>query len=1509
MGKNSSRDHTSGAAENLMRTMADMMKQKSGIDIGVDDKQVTDAIEHVENLDKAIKDTKKNAEQGIKPKVDLSDFDKMQNKMKKLNGEFTAAFNSKQKIDTKQIDNYLSHVQKVARETNKISESTAVNLARLSKLDAKGGTFLNGKNSDNRIKDILGNLSTKQIADIAKNIDTTGQYTKYLKESLADGIEQIPQYQKKIEDLFYELRIGPKDVTAFAKSFDVLKKEAEIAVKPLHEIILEMKNAPQSADFKGIISKKLGIPVSGELKDYFDKMFSSLVSDTDVTKVVERLSNVKTAYQDLQDTLQNKKKGMKSGTFIDIEMFKDLVDISEDAKKKVGELYDVIYQRRRIETGKNKGKYLESFKLVGEKNWAWVGKNGQLLDEQYHIVNELTEAKQRQRDIDKAIGQEQSKQLEAYTNLLRLTKQRAGSTNADDMISYAQQEAKERERICKYQENINAYEKEYIDLIKKRQGLTDEEAQKRWQEKMKFGMDQGRNISILDPKLYARAERNADITKDIVRQTNEKLKQEKIDEQQKKDEQDRKALEAEITAEIKKQEDAFNKVLEYERKAAEVTNPKMKTSLENSAQKEWQRIADIQDVIIEKQKKIADFKMDTPFSVGRSGNGIYFNDGIIQAKYDRNRDEIERIKLKQQEAQINADHEKQLKEQEITAKNIANLEKERIANEKELEKAMEKQVQVDVAIAKYKREQEAKATKARQQEIERLQKESVANKTARDKASQDAIKTSISEQKALYQAIQDKRIQINDVRLKQDEEQVKSLEIEKTNLVKRLMESEKRLKILDPSYSRSATVAGDYNKMRESANATISKNTDNFYTKELTKQLSLYREMQKVRLDLDKPENKDNTALKDRLQLLKSQFEQRSANLKLIDEERYKEFQEIELTGLALKQLSDMYQMRQKAKASQDKKTQIAAEVQEEQALLNKQKELVDQIWEERLTQSKRVTDAELQDSQRIEGELLDQLRIINEIIEAWGGVTKAKAEAYAKGVEKKYTKMISDEQKAQAKADEKDQKKQEKATATEEKGILDERLQKYKQLWAVREKIAKSAKDSDEYNVLTKQEGALQNSVKLLSKRLSLFIDEHKILQDEAKMQEIIANEEKMRAVAVKSRDAINSNNKTQNRFATLSEAANRYLLGNQGLAGMYEGIDPWLNDLQTSVNLINQLTKQADNLIKLPWNERKEAEAQLNAQYKDESANLKNIKAQIDGIKRDPNKKYIDETAITKQLASMEDFYMKNDGASKRMREQLRGVIAEMEKLRDAGKALPKDFNPIVTEFNKIQATMKKTGDTGMSIATKLGRAWKSQMASQIAMYTSFYSLIRYAKNAFNTIRELDTAMVDLSKTTKMSASEMSQFYYDANEAAKEYGVTTKDLIDMASQWSRLGYNDKESSTEMAKKSAQFQMISPGMDTQQSMDGLVSTMKAFGIEVENVEKDIIDKINIIGNTAATSNQEIVDMLTRSSAAMAEANNSLEDTIALETAAVEITRNAETTGTAFKTKFYCLCV
>lgn len=60
--------------------------------------------------------------------------------------------------------------------------------------------------------------------------------------------------------------------------------------------------------------------------------------------------------------------------------------------------------------------------------------------------------------------------------------------------------------------------------------------------------------------------------------------------------------------------------------------------------------------------------------------------------------------------------------------------------------------------------------------------------------------------------------------------------------------------------------------------------------------------------------------------------------------------------------------------------------------------------------------------------------------------------------------------------------------------------------------------------------------------------------------------------------------------------------------------------------------------------------------------------------------------------------------------------------------------------------------------------------------------------------------------------------------------------------------GYNTKEASESMAALSSQFAQISPGMDVEKATDGLVSTMKAFHIDVADVENEIMDKVNIIG-------------------------------------------------------------
>lgn len=248
--------------------------------------------------------------------------------------------------------------------------------------------------------------------------------------------------------------------------------------------------------------------------------------------------------------------------------------------------------------------------------------------------------------------------------------------------------------------------------------------------------------------------------------------------------------------------------------------------------------------------------------------------------------------------------------------------------------------------------------------------------------------------------------------------------------------------------------------------------------------------------------------------------------------------------------------------------------------------------------------------------------------------------------------------------------------------------------------------------------------------------------------------------------------------------------------------------------------------------------------------------------------------------------------------------GLNALLKQLESGNPSI--NLRKITEEIIKIENAEIAAGRAGKSLwdifKTKSTYGFIGQMQSYLSMYIGFYGVMNKIKSTISTVKELDTALVDLKKTTTMNTTQLNEFYYSANDVARQMGVTTEEIINQASAWSRLGYSSNESATEMAKLSSQFASISPGMDIDTATDGLVSTMKAFDVSVDEVQRNIMDNINKIGNTAATSNSEIVDMLTRSSAAMAAANNTLEETIALETAAVEITRSSESTGTAFKT-------
>lgn len=265
-------------------------------------------------------------------------------------------------------------------------------------------------------------------------------------------------------------------------------------------------------------------------------------------------------------------------------------------------------------------------------------------------------------------------------------------------------------------------------------------------------------------------------------------------------------------------------------------------------------------------------------------------------------------------------------------------------------------------------------------------------------------------------------------------------------------------------------------------------------------------------------------------------------------------------------------------------------------------------------------------------------------------------------------------------------------------------------------------------------------------------------------------------------------------------------------------------------------------------------------------------------------------------KELDKIHKLLAENSKMSSKAKAKIRAYYAEIESGNPS-----MSLDKIHGEILKIYNAEVEAGRAGRTLWDTLKNSGFHQIAAQMAGMFSLYDALNIGKQAFNTIKELDYALVDLKKTTAMNSSELEQFYYDSNDVAKQMGVTTKEIINQASSWSRLGYNSKQAATEMAKLSSQFALISPGMDTTTSQEGLVSIMKAWDIGYQDVKSQIMDDINALGNAMAEDNQDIVEGMERSAAALAAVGTSTKDAFALFSGIQEVLQNSEKSGTSLR--------
>ena len=182
-----------------------------------------------------------------------------------------------------------------------------------------------------------------------------------------------------------------------------------------------------------------------------------------------------------------------------------------------------------------------------------------------------------------------------------------------------------------------------------------------------------------------------------------------------------------------------------------------------------------------------------------------------------------------------------------------------------------------------------------------------------------------------------------------------------------------------------------------------------------------------------------------------------------------------------------------------------------------------------------------------------------------------------------------------------------------------------------------------------------------------------------------------------------------------------------------------------------------------------------------------LSNVKNEFQALKQ-TQIQYVSETEVQTTVNKMETWLLKNGKAAEQYGDSVRQLVNDLKQMQAQGGVLPTDLKRITNGFTEIKTAAAAAGLTGRTFFQQILGAAKS-LGRYFGVSTLVYRTFGTIKNGIKDRVDLDTALVDLKKTTDGTEAQLNSFYYTANESAKKLGVTTKEIISASADWSRLG------------------------------------------------------------------------------------------------------------------------
>lgn len=219
-------------------------------------------------------------------------------------------------------------------------------------------------------------------------------------------------------------------------------------------------------------------------------------------------------------------------------------------------------------------------------------------------------------------------------------------------------------------------------------------------------------------------------------------------------------------------------------------------------------------------------------------------------------------------------------------------------------------------------------------------------------------------------------------------------------------------------------------------------------------------------------------------------------------------------------------------------------------------------------------------------------------------------------------------------------------------------------------------------------------------------------------------------------------------------------------------------------------------------------------------------------------------------------------------------------------------KEASEQVRGFQQQTEKLEQSNKTFETISNSI-----RQMFSATSVY---YAMQRVIRNAVQDFQELDQQFNEIAIVSDYSTKEMWESFSTVNKTAQEFGVTTKNVLEVQN----LYYHQGRDMADVNKLTAQTLTLAKitGLDFERATSELTAALNAYNIAAEDAV-EVTDSIAALDANAAISSEELMTALTKTASIAANAGMSLQSTEVFLTKMIETTREApENLGTALKT-------